>query len=138
MKQMRSEAEILASTDPTALPEESRFLLELDGDRYVKGDGNFHDKSYWLMAMKAAVVAGRRKSKAKKRRSRTSMVLERSRAAALAATRARVAREIRMDFADMNAFPFVASDAFRHKKTVVGVAARMAGLKSNKRYKPGD
>ena len=32
MEEMRSEAKILACTDPTALPEESRFLLELDGD----------------------------------------------------------------------------------------------------------
>ena len=90
------------------------------------------------MAMKAAVVAGRRQSKVNKRRTRTSRALEMSRAAALAATRARVAREIRMDFADMSAFPFVASDVFRHKKAVVGVAARMASLKSNRRYKPGD
>ena len=51
MEQMKSEAEILACTDPCALPEESRFLLELDGERYIRGDGNFHDKSYWLMAI---------------------------------------------------------------------------------------
>ena len=71
MEQMRSEAETLACTDPCALPEESRFLLELDGERYIRGDGNFHDKSYWLMAMKAAVVAGRRKVRSYRRRTRS-------------------------------------------------------------------
>ena len=59
MEAMRSEAEILACTDPMSLPEESRFLLEMGGDRYVKGDSNFHDKSYWLSAMRAAVCAGK-------------------------------------------------------------------------------
>ena len=66
MEQMKSEAELLACTDPCALPEESRFLLELDGERYIRGDGNFHDKAYWLMAMKAAVVAGRRRARSQK------------------------------------------------------------------------
>ena len=90
------------------------------------------------LVMKAAVVAGRRKSKVNKRRTRTSRALEMSRAAALAATRARVAREIRRDLADMSAFPFVAAEAFSHGRSVVGEAARMAGMKSNRRFKPGD
>ena len=72
MEQIRSEAEILACTDPRALPEESRFLLELDSERYVRGNDNFHDKAYWMMAMKVAVVAGRRNSRVSRRRSRMS------------------------------------------------------------------
>ena len=69
-----SEAEILACTNPMSLSEESRFLLEMDGDRYVRGDCNFHDKSYWLSAMRAAVSAGRRMG-------RTVRVVRRSRRA---------------------------------------------------------
>ena len=110
MEQIRSEAEMLACTDPRALPEESRFLLELDGERYVKGDANFHDKVYWMMAMKTAVVAEKRNSRASRRRSRMSQELERSRVAALAATRARIVREVRRDMADLRVFPFATSD----------------------------
>ena len=137
MEQMRSEAEILACTDPCALPEESRFLLELDGERYIRGSGNFHDKSYWLMAMKAAVVAGRRLARAP-RRIRSDRQRDRSRVAALAATQARVTREVRRDLAEMRHFPFRTSDALQQGKTVVGEAARMVGMRSNRRYKPGD
>ena len=138
MEQMRSEAEMLACTDPCALPEESRFLLELDGERYIRGDENFHDKSYWLMAMKAAVVAGRRKAKSAKRKTRSDRERELSRVAAMAATRARVTREVRRDLAEMNHFPFRTSEAFQQDRTVVGEAARVAELRSNRRYKPGD
>ena len=133
MEQMRSEAEILACTDPCALPEESRFLLELDGDRYIKGDSNFHDKSYWIMAMKAAVVAGRRKVKFTKRKTRSDRERELSRVAAMAATRARVTREVRRDLAEINHFPFRTSEAFQQDRTVVGEAARVAELRSNRR-----
>ena len=138
MDQIRSEAEILACIDPRALPKESRFLLELDGKRYVKGNDNFHDKAYWMMAMKAAVVAGRRNSRASRRRTKVSQELERSRVAALAATKARIVREVRKDMADLRAYPFVSSDVFRQYSAAVGEAAWMAKLRSNRRYKPGD
>ena len=46
MEAMRCEAEMLACTNPVLLPEESRFLLEMDEDRYITGEGNFHDKAY--------------------------------------------------------------------------------------------
>ena len=138
IEQMRSKVENLACTDPSALPEESRFLLELDGERYVKGDANFRDNVYWMMAMKAAVVAGRRNSRASRRRSRMSQELERSRVAALAATKARIVREVRRDMEDLRVFPFVTSDVFRQYRTVVGEDARVAQMRSNRRYNPGD
>lgn len=112
--------------------------MELDGERYVKGDTNFHDKVYWMMAMKAAVVAGRRNSRASRRRSKVSQELERSRVAALAAARARVFQEVRRDMADMRVFPFVASDVFKQYRAVAGEAACMADMRSNRRYKPED
>lgn len=138
MEQMKSEAEMLACTDPCAFPKESRFLLELDDERYIRGDGNFHDKSYWLIAMKAAVVAGRRKARGVRRRTRTDRERNRSRVATLAATQARVTREVRKDLADMGQFPFRVSEAFQQGRKVVGEAARMAERRSNRRYKPGD
>ena len=138
LEQIRHEAEVLACTDPRALPEESRFLLEMDGERYVKGDNNFYDKVYWMMAMKAAVAAGRRNSKASRRKAKVRQELERSRLASLAATKARVVREVRRDMADMGVYPFVVSDAFKQYRKVAGEAARMAGMRSNWRYKPGD
>ena len=104
-------------------PEESRFLLELDGKRYVRGNDNFHDKAYWVMAMKVAVVAGRRNSRASRRRSRMIQELERSRVAALAATKARIVREVRNDMADLRAFLFVTSYVFRQYSNAVGDAA---------------
>ena len=112
--------------------------MELDGDRYISGDGNFHDKSYWLMAMKAAVVAGRRKARFARKRTKSDQERERSRIAVLAATRARIAKEIRGDFAEMRHFPFRTSEGLQQGRTVVGEAARMVGMRSNRRYKPGD
>ena len=138
MEQMRSEAEILACTDPCALPEESRFLLELDRERYVRGENNFHDKSYWLMAMKAAVIAGRRKVRCARKRVRSDRERERSRVASLAAVRARVIRDVRRDMAEMRHFPFRTSETLLQGRTAVGEAVRMVGMKSNRRYKPGD
>ena len=135
---MKSEAELLACTDPSAFHEEIIFLLELNGERYIRVDGNFHDKSYWLMAMKAAVVAGRRKARCARKRTKSDRERERSRIAALAATRARITREVRRDLAEMSHFPFRTSEALQQGKTVVGEAARMAERKSNRRYKPGD
>ena len=67
-----------------------------------------------------------------------SQELERSRVAALAATKARIVREVRKDMADLRAHPFVSSDVFRQYSAAVGEAAWMAKLRSNRRYKPGD
>ena len=90
------------------------------------------------MAMKAAVVAGRRKVRNSRRVSRSDRQRDMSRLAALPSTRARVVREVRRDLAEMSHFPFRTSEALQQGKTVVGEAARMVGMKSNRRYKPGD
>ena len=67
-----------------------------------------------------------------------SQELERSRVATLAVTKARTVREVRRDMADLRVFPFVTSDVFRQYRTVVGEAACVAKMRSNRRYKPGD
>ena len=45
-------------TDPRDVPEESRYLLEIDPEEIM--DTTSHRQSYWLLAMKAARCAGRR------------------------------------------------------------------------------
>ena len=41
-------------------PEGSRFLLEMDYDNLMKS--NIHNKTYWVVAMEAAIKAGQRKA----------------------------------------------------------------------------
>ena len=141
MEAMRSEAEILACTDPMSLPEESRFLLEMDGDRYVKGDSNFHAKSYWLSAMRAAVCAGRRMGRVVRVERRSEKVgcrLDRQRSERIRATRDGVTAQIEKDFANMENFPFETFGNVQNKRVVVSDGTQMAMMRSNKRFKPGD
>ena len=43
------------------VPEGSRFLLEMDYDNLMKS--NIHNKTYWVVAMEAAIKAGQRAAK---------------------------------------------------------------------------
>ena len=52
------EVDRLSSVDPILLPEASRYLLEIDFSSLHRG--TLEKQSYWLLAMKAAVRAGRR------------------------------------------------------------------------------
>ena len=45
----------LSSTNPSDLPEESRFLLEIDTNRLAEGD--IEGQDYWVHAMEAAIAA---------------------------------------------------------------------------------
>ena len=45
----------LSTTNPTDLPEESRFLLEIDTNRLTEGDVDGQD--YWVHAMEAAIAS---------------------------------------------------------------------------------
>ena len=137
-EQMRSEAEILACTNPTLLLEDSRFLLELDGDIYVRGKCNFHDKSYWLSAMRAAVCAGRRMARVVRRRKRIGGAMDAQSKERLRATRDSVAAQIQRDFADMEGFPFHTMSNVQDKRVVVSDGTQMEMMRSHKRYKPGD
>ena len=50
----------LSSTNPESIPEESRFLLEIDTNRLVEGD--FDGQDYWVHAMEAALSTSRNTS----------------------------------------------------------------------------
>ena len=58
---MREEVVRFSGTNPKDLPKESRFLLELDKERYVTGNDWHTDKCYFLSAARAAMCAGRRR-----------------------------------------------------------------------------
>ena len=136
VEEMRSEAELLASVNPVALQEESRFLLELDGERYVRGEGHYHDKVYWLSAMRAAVVAGRRRSRIFRRRTAwTVAAAEMMRREASRNTRNRVMAAVSRDFGDMDDYPFITVSSGQGKRRVVSEEVRMASIKWNKRFK---
>ena len=48
----------LGQTNVDEIPEGSRFLLEMDYDNLMKS--NIHNKTYWVVAMEAAIKAGQR------------------------------------------------------------------------------
>ena len=52
--------ENLWETDADDIPEGSRFLLEMDYDKLLQS--NFHDKTYWVVATEAAIVAGKKRA----------------------------------------------------------------------------
>lgn len=54
------EIEVLADTNPDEVPEESRFLLEVDFDRLYRS--TIENQQYWVVALKAAKVAGSRRA----------------------------------------------------------------------------
>ena len=141
MEEMQSEAEILACTNPRSLPEDSRFLLEMDGDRYVRGNCNFHDKSYWLSAMRAAVSAGRRigrRVRVVRRSKKAGHKMDINRNKMMRATREKVTAKIKEDFANMEKFPFETFGKETNKRVVSSDGTQMAIMRSNKRYRPGD
>jgi hypothetical protein len=70
-RQLLLEIDRLASLRPEEVPEESKFLLEVDFARMVAGDVSA--QHYWVHAVKAALVAGRRRTfLARRRRSAPS------------------------------------------------------------------
>ena len=52
---MRSEAECFAHMNPMDLKEQDCWLLELDGEKYIRGDGHYIDKCYYIAAARAAI-----------------------------------------------------------------------------------
>jgi hypothetical protein len=60
------EIDRLASLTPEEVPEESKFLLEVDFARLVAGEVT--TQHYWVHAVKAAVVAGRQRTFLARRR----------------------------------------------------------------------
>ena len=68
MEEMDDKAEELAEINPAELPKESRFLLEMDGEEST--NRTYNDLDYWIRAVEAAKIAGRRKGKKNKSRTK--------------------------------------------------------------------
>ena len=112
----------LIETDPGAVPEASKFLLEFDHNALYRS--SFEHQVYWVAAVKAATKAGRRVA--------CMGASARRRAARRRATRPRY------NFPSMVQYP---NNEPRPSFIPVrrgNVNAIEAGLRSNKRYKPGD
>ena len=134
------EIEKLADTNPDDLPEESRFLLEIDFDRLCRSD--LGDQQYWVVAMAAARKAGQRAARrcARARRihaNRSRLVSRRRRMGILD-----VERQVRLDWAHCGSAqaerrdaPLLSQPALTYFTRVrPSTASLMAQLKSNKRY----
>ena len=59
---MRKEAISFAQTNPLELNPESRFILELDEEKYITGETNYVDKCYYIVAARAAMKVGKRRT----------------------------------------------------------------------------
>jgi hypothetical protein len=57
-EELEEEMERLHSLDPAEVPEDSRFLLDFDPDDLAKGD--ISNQEHWILAMRAARIAGMR------------------------------------------------------------------------------
>lgn len=69
-RQLLLEIDRLMSLDPNEIPEESKFLLEVDFAQLRQGEVT--TQHYWVHAVKAAIVAGQRKVFLQKRRAAPS------------------------------------------------------------------
>ena len=68
MSEIMEKIENLWETDIDDIAEGSRFLLEIDYDNLMQSD--IHNKTYWVVASEAEIVAGRGKA-ARRTRERT-------------------------------------------------------------------
>ena len=58
MKEMMVKIESLLDTIPDEVPAESKFLLEFDHGKLARS--NMHNQTYWVVAIEAAIKAGKR------------------------------------------------------------------------------
>ena len=128
-QKLRSEAERFAHMNPMDLKEQDRWLLELDGGKYIKGDGRYIDKCYVIVAARAAIRVGSRRVKYRRHKN-----TDRKKYSSASATR----RQQKRASDDFKVPSVVTVRNVRRKKQVVSGASRMANLKSNKSYLPGD
>ena len=138
MKSMIFEAEERACTNSVDLPEESRFLLEMDG---VKDSGKcltYHDMNYWLGAMRAAIKAGERKSSVRKRARKAVNKVKKALAKSRCPCTKRVDEQVQRENESVSDFPLERVRTKSGKSRVVSGPSRMAAMRSNKRFKPGD
>ena len=58
-KNLKETAEELAYTNPVRVPEESKFLLEIDETKTVHG--TYSEMKYWIGTIEAAKISGQRR-----------------------------------------------------------------------------
>ena len=72
MKEMMVKIENLLDTRPDEVPTESKFLLEFNHGKLAQS--NMHNQTYCVMAMEAAVKAGKRTATTGARRRRAHKI----------------------------------------------------------------
>ena len=60
MSEIMDKIDTLKETDVDDVPDNSRFLLEMDYNKLMQSD--IHNKTYWVVATEAAIKAGQRKA----------------------------------------------------------------------------
>ena len=60
MKDIMGRIENLWETNVDDIPEDSRFLLEMNYDSLMQSD--IHNKTYWVVTTEAAILAGKRRA----------------------------------------------------------------------------
>ena len=134
MKSMIFEAEELAVTSPVNLPKESRFLLEMDGVNDSIKCLSYHDMNYWLGAMRAAIKAGVRKASGRRRAKKAVVALAKTRRPCTKS----IDEQVRRENESVSDVPLECVRTKSGKSRVVSGPSRMAAMRSNKRFKPGD
>ena len=138
MKSMIFDAEKLACTNPVDLPEDTIFLLEMDG---VKDSGKcltYHDMNYWLGAMRAAIKAGERKANVRNRARKAVNKVKKSLAKIRCPCTKGVDEQVQRENESVSDFPLERVRTKSGKSRVVSGPSRMVAMRSNKRFKPGD
>ena len=122
----------LSTTNPSVLPEESLFLLEIDTNRLAAGD--LEGQDYWVHAMEAAIKA--RQPSVSDSRARTAL-----RTGPTIGTKGKflLLQEIRSECAlrtRFNAYIRGTKVATHGLQALESEAHRMATMASNRRWKP--
>ena len=135
------EVAALAETELSEVPEKSRYLLEIDFTALAHS--TVERQSYWMMAIKAAKVAGRRQRRTKARReSVPSREAQKRKRRVLSVRRSREVRRIKQESPKWTVDEVDCKIARDHGLWVKDRGKRPsasqteAGLPSNKRRKP--
>ena len=125
----------MCDTNPRNLPQESRFLLERNGNDL--SNESMLKKEYWVESMEAAIKAGVRKARMGRRTRRIRREVRRMTKRNERLGVFAVEREIREDMELSGQISIMFPDRVRRGGGKRGATA-MWMMGSNKRYKPGD
>ena len=133
----------LGQTNAGEIPEGSRFLLEMDYDNLMKS--NIHNKTYWVVAMEAAIKAGQRKAN-RGVRSRTQLKRRQKRSTRERLRVIDVEEEIKSDRRACEVIRRGGVKGSFHSNAVIQTPSKRKSLcstskvttRTNKRYKPSD